>query len=384
MTDPLPDAVDELDLSDKIRLILEDLRDEYTQPHAKPWIIGFSGGKDSTLVAQLVFDMLLELPPSKRTRQVHILSNDTLVESPVVQSFVDKVLTRIGQSVEALRIPVHVEKTTPDLDSTFWVNLIGRGYPAPNRLFRWCTDRMKIRPTTEYIRRQAVSSGEVILLLGVRRSESSARSRSVGRYDNGARLNEHNDVKGCFVYRPIVELTTDEVWTTLLQRRPPWGGTHRELVTLYRNGQGGECPFVVDQDDAPSCGTSSSRFGCWTCTVVEKDRSLQGFIDAGFQYLETLGGFRDEIQRMSRDATCRSTERRNGNEGLGPFTMDARQRILDLLLHTQEEIRATDEGTELELISAAEIERIKQIWRDDESVATARRANRLLKIIQAP
>lgn len=384
MPDALPTVDVELELADKIRLVLDDLRDEYLQSHAKPWIVGFSGGKDSTLLVQLVFEMLLELPPSKRVRKVHVLSNDTLVESPVVQSFVDKVLTRVAQSVEPLRLPVHVVKTTPDIDSTFWVNLIGRGYPAPNRIFRWCTDRMKIRPTTEYIRREADAAGEVILLLGVRRTESSARSRSVSRYDNGGRLNAHNDVKGCLVYRPIVELTTDEVWTTLLQRRPPWGGTHRDLATLYRNAQGGECPFIVDQSDTPSCGTSSSRFGCWTCTVVEKDRSLQGFIDIGFQYLDSLVSFRDEIQKMSRDPQWRSTERRNGDEGLGPFTMAARQRLLDLLLQTQEDIRATDQGSELELISTAEIERIKQIWRDDESAVTARRANRLLKIINSP
>lgn len=384
MTDAAAEPLEELDLSDKIRLVLDDLRDEYTQPHARPWIIGFSGGKDSTLLAQLVFEMLLELPLSQRTRHVHVLSNDTLVESPVVQSFVDKVLTRMTQAVEPLRLPVTVKKTTPDLDNTFWVNLIGRGYPAPNRIFRWCTDRMKIRPTTEYIRTKAAESGEVILLLGVRRMESSARSRSVGRYDNGGRLNDHNDVKGCLVYRPIVELSTDEVWQTLLQRRPPWGGTHRDLATLYRNAQGGECPFVVDQSDAPSCGTSSSRFGCWTCTVVEKDRSLQGFIDTGLQYLEVLRGFRDEIQKMSREARWRSTERRNGDEGLGPFTMEARQHILEQLLAAQEEIRESEHATELELISAGEIERIKQIWRDDESVATARRANRLLKVIKTP
>ena len=339
MTDVATDPVVEIDLSDKIRSILEDLRDEYAQPHNKPWIVGFSGGKDSTLLAQLVCEMLLELPPSQRTREVHILSNDTLVESPVVQSFVNKVLTRIEEAVEPLRLPVHVKKTTPELDNTFWVNLIGRGYPAPNRIFRWCTDRMKIRPTTEYIRRQASGAGEVILLLGVRRSESSARSRSVSRYDNGARLNNHNDVKGCLVYRPIVELSTDEVWITLLQRRPPWGGTHHALATLYRNAGGGECPFVVDQSDVPSCGTSSSRFGCWTCTVVEKDKSLQGFIDIGFEYLGSLVEFRDEIQKMSRDPSCRSSERRNGDEGLGPFTKAAREKILARLLETQQDNR---------------------------------------------
>src|SRR5690606_9150115 len=112
-------------------------------------------------------------------------------------------------------LPVVVATTQPVVDHTFWVNLIGRGYPSPNRSFRWCTDRMKIQPTSRYIKEQAARSGEVILLLGVRRSESALRAGSVARYDNGERLNRHNDLSNCFVFRPIVELQTDEVWEFL-------------------------------------------------------------------------------------------------------------------------------------------------------------------------
>ena len=39
-----------------------ELIDEYRKDHDCPWIVGFSGGKDSTLVAHLVFEMLLLLP----------------------------------------------------------------------------------------------------------------------------------------------------------------------------------------------------------------------------------------------------------------------------------------------------------------------------------
>lgn len=363
-----------LDLADKLVAIREDLGNEYLQPHDKPWIIGFSGGKDSTLLLQLVLDTLLELPPSARRRRVHVLSNDTLVESPVVQTFVDRTLDHVANSVAALGLPVVVKKTGPELDNTFWVNLIGRGYPAPNRLFRWCTDRMKIRPTTKYIHEQVSAAGEVILLLGVRRLESSARAKVVKRYDNGTHLNPHNDVRGCLVYRPIVELTTEEVWMALLQLRPPWGGTHRDLVTLYRNAQGGECPFVVDSSDAPSCGTSSSRFGCWTCTVVEKDRSLLGFIDNGYEYLEPLVAFRDWLQEFTRDKANRSTERRNGQEGLGPFTLESRRKIL-------ERLREAERDVALQLISSAEVERIEQIWRDDEARPLMLRAARYLNVL---
>jgi DNA sulfur modification protein DndC len=358
-----------------------DLKEEYLDPsHEHPWIVGYSGGKDSTLVLQLVFEMLMGLAPGDRRRPVHVLTNDTLVESPILTRYVDQMLDRLRRGAENLDLPIVVVKTMPDPDQTFWVNLIGRGYPSPNRMFRWCTDRMKIQPTSNYILSQVASNGKVILLLGVRRAESAMRAASVDRYTpkDGSRLNPHNDLKGALVFRPIVEFTTDEVWQLLMQRPPPWGGSHRELITLYRNAQGGECPLVLDTNEAPSCGSSSSRFGCWTCTVVEKDRSMEGFIDAGFSHLEPLMFFRDWLVAIRNDRSRRQRERRNGHVSLmkdgstvpGPFTMAARKEILDRLLELQSEV-------ELPLISKDELAAIEVIWAQD----TARDARRAIGIV---
>lgn len=359
-----------LPLEDRIEAIKADMMEEYGADHGFPWIVGFSGGKDSTLVAQLVVEMLLDLPPSARSRPVHIVANDTLVEAPLVAQHLERMLDRIRAGSEALRLPVTVVKTSPKPDQTFWVNLIGRGYPSPSRTFRWCTDRMKIQPTSHYIRSQVASSGQAILLLGVRREESSTRAVSVNRYSNGARLNSHNNLQGCLVYRPIVDLSTDDVWQVLLQRRPPWGGSHRELVTLYRNGQGGECPLVLDKDDAPSCGTSSSRFGCWTCTVVVKDRSMEGFIETGHANLEPLLDLRDWLATIRQDPSMRMAHRRSGRvthlaDGSlipGPFTLAARRQILERLVATQEEVRET-------LITPGEIAIIERLWAEDAAFA---------------
>ncbi|MDW8340460.1 MAG: phosphoadenosine phosphosulfate reductase family protein [Geminicoccaceae bacterium] len=198
-----------------------DLRDEYRQPHADPWILCFSGGKDSTLVAHLVFEMLLDLAPDERRRPVHVVANDTLVESPLVIAHIRRVLGEIEHAARAWRLPVRTVITRPAEHQTFWVDLIGRGYPTPNRMFRWCTDRMKILPTKRYILEQVAASGEVVLLLGVRRDESITRGQNTRRYDNGQRLNRHNDLPGCMVYRPILELGTDEVWEFLATVPPP-------------------------------------------------------------------------------------------------------------------------------------------------------------------
>lgn len=355
------------DLPARMKAIRRDVKDEYLAPHRIPWIVGFSGGKDSTLVLQLVFEMLLSIPPQVRQRRIFVATNDTLVESPAVRRHVDTVLVQVREGVEALGLPVTVEVTTPDLDETFWVNLLGRGYPAPNRSFRWCTDRMKIRPTTRLLARAVSETGQAILLLGARRAESAARARIVKRYPiRNGRLNDHNGVENCQVFRPIVNLSDDDVWQVLTQCRPPWGGTHRALVTLYRNANGGECPFVTSNDDSPSCGTSSPRFGCWTCTVVEKDHSMAGLIDSGaYDALEPLFEFRQRIKEVSASPQYRSKVRRNGEPGLGPLTFEARQMLLD-------ELRAIEAETAMVLIGEEEVRRIRALWEQDRLTSAIR------------
>ncbi len=343
-----------------------ELLDEYLQSHNHPWIVGYSGGKDSTLVVQLVFEMLLSLAPSERRRSIHIVANDTLVESPLVISHIQRSFQYFSDVAEAFQLPVTVRVTHPDPDQTFWVNLIGRGYPPPSRNFRWCTDRMKILPTSRYFRDQASATGKVILLLGVRRSESAARAASANRYDATGRLNPHNDLAGCMVFRPIVEFTTEEVWEYLGAVPPPWGGSHRDLIALYRNAQGGECPVVTQKSDAPSCGTSSSRFGCWTCTVVVKDKSLEGFIEAGFREFGPLVGFREWLVEIRNDPERRLARRRDGRithmeSGTlipGPFTFETRREILERLLDLQGQLQR-------QLVTPEELERIQAIWAED-------------------
>ncbi len=362
-------------LDDAFARIREQIHEEYAEPHNKPWIIGFSGGKDSTLVTHLVVEHLVSLPRSERTRCVHVVANDTLVESPLVMEHVKIGLAEIEKAAQAFDLPVIVATTTPEPNQTFWVNLVGRGYPSPKRGFRWCTDRMKIQPTSKYVRQQASISGEVILLLGVRRSESTARANTAARYDNGSRLNRHNKLGGCLVFRPILELDTDDVWEFLAENKPPWGGSHNRLLRLYRDAGGGECPVVTSTADAPSCGTNSSRFGCWTCTVVDKDKSLAGFVDAGFEQFMPLLEFRDWLVRIRDDPTRRLARRRNGRititrEGVfvpGPFNMATRREILERLLALQAQ-------SDMTLIAQSEVERIREIWVEDVIVSAERNA----------
>ncbi|WFF38376.1 DNA phosphorothioation system sulfurtransferase DndC [Moraxella nasibovis] len=361
-------VVDVINIQTDFNAIREELIDEYLdQSQNFPWIVTFSGGKDSTLVAHLVFDILLELPPNLRTRQIYFVSNDTLVESPLVVSHMKKTLAQILKSAKILKLPIDGEITTPKVSETFWSLLIGKGYPSPNRGMRWCTDRLKIQPTSQYILNKVSEHGEVILLLGVRKDESTTRKASIESHQNleNSNLTPHTSLKNAYVYRPIVDISTDEVWEFLVFNNPPWGGSHRDLVQLYRDAKGGECPLILSEDDAPSCGTNSSRFGCWTCTVVTKDKSLQGFVDVGKTEFQPLLDFRDWLVEIRNDEKYRQYRRRNGQITMkngklipGPFTIEARQMIFERLMQVQDEFGE-------ELISPAEIEFIKRTWAED-------------------
>ncbi len=349
--------------------VIKNVRAEYlSQDQLYPWIIGFSGGKDSTLVVQALFEALETISPSNRIRDVHIVSNDTLVESPLVIAHLNRSSEQIKLAAESLELPIKVARTIPDIDKTFWVLLIGKGYPSPNSTMRWCTDRLKISPTSTYIKNNISQHGAAIVVLGVRRGESANRTKSVDKHQNieNTNLSPHTSLVGAYVYRPIVDLDIDDVWEVLGGRSSPWGVNHKELIQLYRDADGGECPVVMSKDEAPGCGTNNSRFGCWTCTVIEKDKSLQGFIDSGKEIYKPLAEFRDWLWAIRNNPEMRSAIRRNGRLTFdqtgkhipGPFTIQARKEILDRLLKTQELFGG-------KLISEEEVDLIHRIWSEE-------------------
>jgi DNA sulfur modification protein DndC len=353
-------------IAERWQEIVQHVKDEYLSPVQNyPWIVGFSGGKDSTVVAHAVFEALRAVPPSQRDRPVHIVSNDTLVESPLVMAHLDEVTGQIKDAVGSLGLPLTVARTRPELEKSFWVLLIGKGYPSPNSQMRWCTDRLKIQPTSGYIKANISDHGAAIVVLGVRRTESIRRMTTIDKYENerGTNLNPHSSIPGAYVFRPIVDLSTDDVWEILGSFAAPWGGTHNKLFQLYRDAEGGECPVVLSKDEAPGCGTPNSRFGCWTCTVVEKDKSLQGFIDSGKHLYQPLVAFRDWLVDIRNDPNRRSAIRRNGRLTFdltgkhipGPFTIQARREILERLLAVQSEFGGR-------LISDDELELIHKTW----------------------
>ncbi len=344
-----------INMSDRADVVVGELQEQYLSDD-RPWVVAYSGGKDSTLVLQLVIEALRVLGPRAR-KPVYIISSDTRVEAPQIIGYVERVLDAVDSFARMEQLAIRSEIVRPTVEQGFWTKLIGLGYPPPTRWFRWCTSNMKIKPSRAKIEEISRVHGSVILLLGSRRSESGNRARSMeARVLNDRGLNPHHEIPNAYVLTPIADWETDDVWEYLFESNPPpWGYPHDEMLQLYRQANGGECPVVFDLN-TPSCG--GSRFGCWTCTVVKLDKSMEGFVRSGAAWLQPLNDFRNWLKEIREQPNWRQNTRRSGESGIGPFHPEARTKILRRLLEVEQEVEA-------ELITDEEILYIQQLWSEE-------------------
>jgi DNA sulfur modification protein DndC len=340
----------------------------------RPWLIGYSGGKDSTLLVSLVFQAVARLLPGERAKKVYIITSDTMVENPIVKNYMHSSSSNINKASKKQNLNIKAEIIYPDAHQTFWSRVIGLGYPTPEAPgFRWCTERLKINPMNDFVRNRIKENGEIIILLGVRKAESIARSRSItAREIEGYLLNPHNNVMNAYVYNPLTEVENSLVWQYLLRDDglSPWKTSMKTLFALYQGEALSEEQSVlgeVDEKKVPITG--NSRFGCWCCTLVKEDKSLQNFIDKkadGWESLTELRKFRNWLIDIRQDPSYRDTKRRNGtvyrkgngDVGFGPFTLSARREILRRLLNLEK-------TTGLELITIGELKAIDKMWDND-------------------
>lgn len=362
-----------LGLLPEIQELISQIRDLYLADEI-PWVVGYSGGKDSTATLQVVWSALKALPASQRHKHIYVVTNDTLVENPAVAAWVHRSHQAMQLAATAQGLPISTHVLSPELSESFWVNLIGRGYPAPNRRFRWCTKRMKINPTTRFIRSVIRDNGEAIIVLGARRAESADRAARIDRFEQQAvreHLSPHYDLASALVYKPIVNWTNDDVWLYLMQTPNPWHFDNKQLLALYRTASpDAECPVVMDTS-TPSCG--NSRFGCWTCTVVERDKSMAAMIqnDDEKEWMQPLLDVRDQIADATEGRRLRDFRRQNGRVSLykgqyvpGPYTQEGRAHWLHLVLEAQTWVRQNgpESVKDIELIREDELHEIRRIW----------------------
>lgn len=340
-----------------------DLKEKFLNS-TKTFVITFSGGKDSTCVLQLFYEMLLNLPKAQRRPSFAIASN-TLVEAPHIEKFLKSVINSINTHAKENNIPFKIIEVSPSLKDDFWVNLIGKGYPSPTRTFRWCTDRLKITPAKAEVAKLTHKYGSVILCLGTREAESNNRKKSMQkRILNEDGYSQHHEFPNTMTYSPIAKWRTDDVWSYLATHKPKWQKDHSELFALYSKASGDECQFITDLSQS-SCG--GSRFGCWVCTVVSEDKSMQGFIESGDLHLKPLNEFRNYLKALRENPNARADYKRDGRAvyrvgGLGPFLSSVRKDIFYKLLETENSFKQNNTGY---LITDLQIKAIQAEWDKD-------------------
>ena len=380
---------------------------ELYQQDDQPWVIGYSGGKDSSAVLQLVWQALAKLKEEggKLPKPVHVISTNTLVENPIVDCWVEQSHKKMVEVAEGEGLPIEVHRLQPRVENSFWVNLIGRGYPAPRPKFRWCTERLKIQPSNDFIKKVVELGRDVLLIIGTRKAESSRRASNMAKQAEKAiqdRITPNASLPGSWVYTPIEDWSNDEVWQFLHLYENPWGYNNQDLQAMYRSGsEDNECPVQMDTS-APSCG--NSRFGCWVCTLVDEDKSLAAMHandPENNRWMKPMIELREELHPGSPGREKKAEEERKKEKGLqtsrekwqkdrnrrdfrrmsghlhhyrnkdgdlqpipGPYTQKARVYWLQRVLETQQAVRklAGEALGEIRLITDDELEEIRRIW----------------------
>ena len=351
--------------------VFEDIIEEMTYVYKhdnRPWLIGYSGGKDSSLLVTLVVETVARLAEHERTKKIFIVTSDTGVENPVVKRYMHTSSEKINEFSQKNNANIKADIIYPDVAQSYWSLVIGLGYPTPEPPgFRWCTERLKILPMNRYTNDIIEKYGEVVILLGVRKAESLTRRRSItSREIEGKLLIPHTDIAKAYMYNPLTEIPNELVWEYLLKDDgiSSWGVDMKYLFSLYQGENLGEEQSVVGQIDKDKIPvTGNSRFGCWCCTIVKEDKSLQRFIDNGSTELVPLREFRNWLVSIRQNPEFRDSKRRNGKVyqkangeyGFGPFKMSARQEILKRLLELQRDTGFT-------LITDEELKMIDTLW----------------------
>jgi DNA sulfur modification protein DndC len=252
-----------------------------------PWEVGFSGGKDSTVLCHLVLEYVKQasvegcpLPP-----KVYILYSDTLLDLPILRRHTISTLKKMESFCAQFNGLVEVRILKPAPGQDYFTLLIEKGYPAPHYRFRWCMDRLKIDPTLDFLQ----GIGKFVMISGVRRDESQTRRRNLQRRNQTQPIAE---VDGVVMVAPLLDWGLGDIWDFLTYYRQPWSGeSYAELFEIYRLG-----------DNLEGCGrcalTPNSRFGCWVCTVVRKDRLLNSLAPLHQEYKIMLEA-KERIRQIS-------------------------------------------------------------------------------------
>lgn len=405
------------DVFKELTQIRSILKQEYLKDDGLEWVVSYSGGKDSSLVLTLVWEMLQELEEKDRNKKVHVIMSDTMVETPVMTMYQYNTIKAIERSAKEQRLDgiICTHMVKPPMKSRFFYKVIGRGttQPSPKGRSRWCTHHLKISPIAEKMNEiiknslskqnvLSIDKHAIVSLVGVRLDESVSRANSIRKFETDDLYAAHATNPRIKVMHPIKYVDLDTLWTYLeTYHTLPFGVSVSELKKQYGK-TGMECGLKDGSTDGEgiSCGAVGSRSGCWLCPMVSgEDKMLRGLIEEGYESYRYLQEWKDYMQSIRNDIRFRLPTqrqklkkhekisnqqkeptlfqyefmsdpdeiRRNRFESFqraqfkyapGAYTIEARKRLLEYLLWIQERTGA-------QLISEDEIQEIYETWKAD-------------------
>lgn len=300
--------------------IKNEMKDLYLSDQ-RHWIVSFSGGKDSSKMLQLVWEVLEDLPLEQRFKPVYVLMSITGVETPIMIDYMENTMQNIASKAKEKNLPIVAEICRPKMKDSFYYTTLGKGLLVitPKSKNRHCTHRLKINPVKEKIKEIIANSPftfdldtQVVQLLGTRLDESLARAASIKKHEiRDTKFSRHSEFPEIMCYMPIKYMTTDEVWLTLPETFG-WGTTLNELLKQYGDSSFLECGLKDRSDDTGDACGKGSRNGCYVCTAMGhgKDTMLEGLIQEGHTELQYLYDWKRQLFAMRDDVRYREFERR--------------------------------------------------------------------------
>ncbi|WP_233455275.1 phosphoadenosine phosphosulfate reductase domain-containing protein [Paenibacillus elgii] len=351
--------------------IIEHYCDPKTE--GRPWAVSWSGGKDSTTVLVLVCRALQMIPANRRTRWVNVIMLDTKIENPILEDYMRRQVRAFNRWARQNDMPISAEIVSRPIKRSFWVGVVGWGWTLPtNGDDRYCTHALKIEPQNARL----ADGNPCLQLIGSRSEESTRRAMTINKYreERGSRfsVSPYND--GRWIYLPIVDYTTNEIWQILLNPLP-WGPSD-EIRRLYKDATG-ECALINPGGSVKATQACGARFGCWVCPPIIRDRSTENMANV-YEWMKPLTEWRQllkDVHNPKKNPHLRSGYRRNRTPmgpGKGCLAIHARKYLLKELLRTQEDVnrlRELDENplhrVPIELISQEEVDMIHAAWAED-------------------
>lgn len=310
----------------------EQIRELYRRDDDRAFYVSFSGGKDSSLLLQLVYEVARA---EYNGRKIFVTYNDTGVEERAAVEQLKNDAELIAATGKEINLSF--QRCLPVPKYRFFATLIGCGYPTPSFSLRWCTKSLKVYPYSRFISATCKDFGGGYILDGRRKAESNNRKRVLAKFNAPEGFYVQRKNPPVVGYSPLADVSTESTFEYLYRFETLAFG--KDVAALraqydYKNNKRG-------------------RVGCWCCTLCGNAKL------AGDDPLKTFTRFLKEFGADPKNrglcATEKQLKRQANGFATGRFNLDARKEILKRLLETQEKVG-------YELISQDEIDIIKGYW----------------------